>query len=256
MAQRVWTEDETLLAFRLYCVTPFGRIHTGNSQIKELAALIGRTPDSVAMKMLNLASLDPAVIARGRVGLANASRRDVDVWTRFSSRMSDLFWASEAAAKRLGAIVSADADKAAQFRQFTGPTDTLRPQPVRLAQRFFRQTVLTAYGNRCAVSGIDRLELLSAAHIIPWSQSEERRADPRNGIALSALHDRAFDRGLISFDEAGALLVSAKLKDGKPNSVIRAAVLEYEGKPLDAGDRFAPDPQALAYHRERVFKAG
>ena len=45
-------------------------------------------------------------------------------------------------------------------------------------------------------------ELLNASHIIPWSKDIARRADPCNGIALNALYDRAFDRGLITFDES------------------------------------------------------
>lgn len=59
----------------------------------------------------------------------------------------------------------------------------------------FRQNVLTAYSHRCAVSGI-QLDLVDAAHIIPVEH--ERGTDElKNGICLSALHHRAFDRGLI-----------------------------------------------------------
>jgi putative restriction endonuclease len=256
VAQRVWSEDETLLAFRLYCTTTFGRIHTGNPDIRELASLIGRTPDAVAMKMLNLASLDPRVLERGRVGLQNASRRDVELWDKFNSRLSDLYWASGQAAKRIvKSPTTLGADVSERFREFVGPTDVIREVPVRLAQRFFRDTVLASYNNKCAISGIDRKDLLSAAHIIPWSADLDRRTDPRNGIALSALHDRAFDRGLISFSDAGQLLVSDKLKTKTPNEVIRGSILEFEGRDLIAGEKFAPDPLALAYHRERVFKA-
>lgn len=257
MAQRVWTEDETLLAFRLYNLTQYGRIHSGNKDIQALAALLGRTIDAVAMKMLNLASFDPTHLERGVVSLKSASKRDKEIWERFYARAGDLYWASEEALKRLQRE-QPDAPLPAILRErkFSGPTEAYREAPVRLAQRYFRDVVLTAYQGRCAVSGIDKPELLNASHIIPWGKDSERRSDPRNGIALSALHDRAFDRGLISFDEARRMLVSAQLKQGQPNELLRTAILEFEGKTLDGAERYSPDPLALAYHRERVFKAG
>jgi len=253
MAVRVWSEDETLLAFRLYCTTPFGRIHTGNPQIQRVAKLIDRTPDALAMKMLNLASFDPRVIERGRVGLQNASKRDGEIWHKFHDRMSDLFWASEQALKRINKS-SESAPLSLKLHTFFGPTEVLREVPARRAQRFFRETVLTAYGYKCAISGIDKPELLNASHIIPWAQSVERRTDPSNGLALSALHDRAFDRGLITVSEEMVLEVSSALKIKRPNSVIRVAILEFEGKAIAPSERFAPDPRALAYHRNKIFQ--
>ena len=73
-----WSRDELLLAFRLYCRTPFGRLHYRNPEIVELAKLIGRTAGSAAMKACNFASLDPAQQARGIRGLKGASQADRD----------------------------------------------------------------------------------------------------------------------------------------------------------------------------------
>jgi len=255
MARRVWTRDETLLALRLYCLTPFGRIHTGNEDIQQLAAVIDRTPNAVAMKMLNLASFDPAITSTGRVGLVNASALDEKTWQKFDGHVDQLLYASEAAARRVAEAVP-DILLPEKLRDvaYSGPTEILRLSPQRRAQRFFRETVLASYNYRCAVSGIDKPALLNASHIIPWSEEKERRADPRNGISLSTLHDRAFDRGLITFDEQLGLVASSSLKNGNPNKVIRAAILEFEGKPLETAERFNPDPVALNFHRERVFQ--
>src|SRR3546814_14277203 len=71
-----WTREQTPLAFQFYCETPFGQLHGRNKKVIELAGLIGRTPDAVAMKCVNIASLDPKVRARGRSGLSNASALD------------------------------------------------------------------------------------------------------------------------------------------------------------------------------------
>ena len=63
----------------------------------------------------------------------------------------------------------------------------------------FRQQVLCAYGNRCAVTRM-QLRLVDAAHILPV-QAGETSDDVRNGIALSPTYHRAFDGGLIYLDE-------------------------------------------------------
>jgi putative restriction endonuclease len=62
----------------------------------------------------------------------------------------------------------------------------------------FRDRVLAAYSRRCAMCGI-QLRLVDGAHILPVSEpaSNDRTA---NGIALCALHHRAYDCGLVTFD--------------------------------------------------------
>ncbi|MDQ3024065.1 MAG: HNH endonuclease [bacterium] len=257
MAQPNWSEDETQLAFLLYCQMSRSQIDARHPWVIELSKLLGiRSPDSVAMKLHNIASCDPAVIAMGLKGLSHASVRDREVWTKFTPRLSDLLWASEQAIKRVAPQPTDEQrQQIHQFKTFVGLTEVTQETVVRRAQRFFRDTVLASYEYKCAVSGIEKRQLLCASHIIPWSQDPDRRTDPQNGLSLSALHDRAFDRGLISFDEAGQLLVSQKLKEGRPNAVIQASILELEGKPLDVAKRFAPDPLALAYHRDRIYKA-
>ena len=76
MKHQGWTRDELLLAFNLYCRTPFGRLHRNNRDIIELASIIRRTPSAVAMKLVNFASLDPVHQRRNVHGLHNVSRSD------------------------------------------------------------------------------------------------------------------------------------------------------------------------------------
>jgi putative restriction endonuclease len=72
----------------------------------------------------------------------------------------------------------------------------------------FRQNVLTAYGNRCAVSGM-QLDLVDAAHIIPVDH--ERGTDElKNGLCLSALHHRAFDNGLIGIKRDYSVIINER----------------------------------------------
>ena len=148
-------------------------------------------------------------------------------------------------------------ETAADFPITTGPTEAARTIRARRVQGFFRDAVLTSYGSRCAISGIAVPELLNASHIIPWSKDIARRADPCNGIALNVLYDRAFDRGLITFDEPFRLVLSDRLKSRRKKEefpiLLQQAFLALEGEPLHLPTRFKPDQAALKYHREVVF---
>jgi putative restriction endonuclease len=75
----------------------------------------------------------------------------------------------------------------------------------------FQARVLTAYGNKCAFSGM-QLKLVDAAHIIPVSY-ENLTDETSNGIALSALYHRAYDKGLVTINEQYQTVVnSTRLK--------------------------------------------
>lgn len=52
-----WTRQQTLAALHVYFQLPFGQLHQRNPRIKQLAQWIGRTPGSVALKLVNFASL-------------------------------------------------------------------------------------------------------------------------------------------------------------------------------------------------------
>jgi putative restriction endonuclease len=72
----------------------------------------------------------------------------------------------------------------------------------------FRRKVLTAYGNRCAMCGV-QLRLLDAAHVLPVDQPGSTD-ETSNGVALCALHHRAYDRALVAFDTAYAIHMNTK----------------------------------------------
>jgi putative restriction endonuclease len=252
MSQRkAWTRDELLAAFRLYCRTPFGKLHQRNPEIIELARLVGRTPSAVAMKACNFASLDPVLKARNISALTNVSRADRELWQMFEQDAEAVAAEAEAAHDRITAGGAARASLEWEIPQ--GPTEVERVVRTRRVQSFFRAAVLASYEFRCALSDMAVPELLNASHIVPWNADKERRADPRNGIALNALYDRAFDRGFITFDESLRLVVSSRLKKDRPPVLQRATFSEIEGKRLRRPYRFGPDHAAMRYHREKVF---
>lgn len=245
---KAWSRDELLVAFNLYCRTPFGRLHRGNPDIITLASALGRTPGSVSMKLCNFASLDPVHQERNITGLRNASSGDRAIFEAFEADWESLAVESEAAMRRIDARLPEieTEELAAELAARTGDTEVVRSIRARRLQSLFRATVLAGYDFTCAISGINVPALVQASHIIPWAASEDRRIDPRNGLALSTLHDRAFDRGLITLDEDMRVVVSGRLRVGKPTEIHRVSLLTIEGKKLRLPTRYAPDPAALA----------
>jgi hypothetical protein len=253
MAKREnWTRDQLLIALRLYLRTPFGRLHGRNPEIVKLAEQINRTPSALAMKACNFASLDPAFRATKRTGLSGTSEADRAIWNEFNSDSEQVAAEAEDTAARYGA--STDISLPAPMMP-KGPTDALQLIRVRRVQSFFRAAVLTSYESRCAISGLRVRNLLVASHIIPWGESVERRADPRNGLCLNALFDRAFDRGLLTIDERYHVVVSAELRRHAESAELDCSLAHAHGRVLHMPVRFAPDPAALAFHREHIFVA-
>jgi len=251
MAQmrKPWTREELILAFNLYCRTPFGKIHSTHPAVVELAKYIGRTPSAVSMKMCNFATLDPAQQKRNIKGLAHGSKQDFLIWEEFNENWEGLALQSQTVLSRLNIHTESEAALDREFAE----TETSRTVRARLVQRFFRDAVLSSYDYTCAMCHLKILPLLNASHIVPWSKDKSLRANPRNGLCLCALHDRAFDRGLITVANDNRILVSSRLKAQKPCLLHQAAFESIEGKPILLPHKFKPDAKAIEYHRDMIF---
>src|SRR5215213_3365377 len=92
---RLWTRDELIIAFNLYCKIPFGQIDARNSAVIALADVLGRTPASLAWKLANFARLDPALQSRGIKGASHGSKGEVEVWEEFNSNWDSLAFEGE-----------------------------------------------------------------------------------------------------------------------------------------------------------------
>lgn len=262
-SRRAWTSSEQLIVLRYYLQTEFGRLHSSNPEIRTIAAKLGRTPSSIAMKGSNYASLDTKITETGRKGLSQASKLDRETW-EFMQRSFQAFEDQSASAatefgldpstfRKLAQVTSLTEVPPVDDAGFNGQTDRLTTVLTRRKQAFFRRTVLNAYRNTCAISEIAFPELLNASHIVPWRVDEMRRLDPANGISLNALHDRAFDRGLISFEDDLTVLVSNRLAKADVPSMVKAMIQDVAGQRAKVPSRFHPDPAALEYHRDTVF---
>lgn len=196
-----WSREEHIIAFNLYSAIPFGRIHERNPSVIELAALLGRRVGSASRKLANFSRLDPAIRARDLKGLSNGSKGEELVWNEFADHPEQLAYESaRLVADRLGCKVEqmAEVDENELL-----PLGLEREAMVRLRvnQWFFRRRVLAAYNYRCCITGLSVPELLVASHVIPWRDDAANRLNVRNGLCLNALHDHAFDRGLMWVEE-------------------------------------------------------
>lgn len=255
--RRGWARDELLLAMNLYCKLAFGQLHARQPCVIALAEVLGRSANSVAMKLCNFASFDPALAARGIKGLQGASRADRAIWDEFHADWTGRAAESEQLAREKGLAAAEElvpSPLRIRDRVFEGETETIKSVRVRLGQSFFRATVLASYGMRCCVTGNPVPELLVASHILPWSTHPDQRVNPRNGLCLSRLHDAAFDAGLITFDESCRLVLSKRLKVHWPCPTLEESFGAYEGTSMRLPEKFRPEADFLTRHREEMFE--
>ena len=136
---------------------------------------------------------------------------------------------------------------------FIGELETISPQRRRLAQGFFRRSVLASYDGICCITGNNVPALLSASHIAPWAMYPTHAADPSNGLCLEWTMDRAFDRGFISLDEDHRIIISKSLREYLPNDAVRQRIIVYEGAEITLPQKFHPSVMCLEIHRRDVF---
>ncbi len=247
-----WTRQQLLVAFNLYCRMPFGKMHSRNPEIIKYAGLIGRTPSALAMKLTNIASLDPAVTSTGRRGLEGASAADEAMWKEMQEDWECFALESQREVSALGAISEPQVDVNGgsmpnDAADYTGSNRSVLAT-TRIGQDFFRRAVLSAYDSRCCITGLAEPRLLVASHIVPWRTDAKNRLNPRNGLCLSMLHDKAFDVGIITIAEDMTVRISARHVN-KEDYFFQSAMSAYDGKPIALPAKFRPDAEFLAYHR-------
>lgn len=249
---RKWTRDETILALGLYFQIPFAKISSRNREIRELARLMKRTPASLSMKMDNLGRFDVTLARKGISGLKNGSKSEKEIWDEFIGRRDVL---SEEYSRLRSMLVGYETVADDVTLKTPQGLEGVRLSKYRINQSFFRASVLSAYDNRCCITGIAIPKLLVASHIKPWSVCSDgnERTDTQNGLCLNALHDRAFDKGLFTLDDDCRVVLSRVLKDAVPHEVYAGQFLTYDCVKIALPDRGRPSSDFLAYHREHVF---
>jgi putative restriction endonuclease len=252
--QRPWSREELILAFNLYLKIEFGKTHKGNPEVIALANIIGRTPSAVGMRLGNFASLDPYHQNRGIGGLKNTGPQVQQIWDEFSNNKEEVIFESERIlAEKQHLTIEEKYNKILfDIKDLRGETK-IRAVKTRVNQSVFRQIVMANYSSSCAITGIDIPDLLFASHILPWSKDENERLNPENGICLSALYDKAFDKGYIGFDENLKIMFSSSLKKKEKFEYYQNSFAIIKDKTLRIPLKYTPKKEFLEYHRDVIF---
>jgi len=243
-----WTRQETLIALYVYLKTPFGRLHSRTPDIIEVAKLLGRTPDSIAMKCCNIAACDPTHQQRGIKGLSGASRLTKELYAEFERAPETVAFD---AAQAYGAIAKTEIpqDEEATWEPMEG-LERSAIVKVRVNQRLFRTIILVGYGWQCAVCRLRISPLLVASHIVPWSIDPFHRMNPHNGLCLCVLHDKAFDIGYMVIDDDLRVRFTEKLHQYAEDEPVKQTLTCFEGRSILLPERWPPSHELLARHRK------
>lgn len=143
-------------------------------------------------------------------------------------------------------IVSSEAARREQFAVVARRLDQVR----------FRRDVLRAYRSRCAVCALKERDLVEAAHIIGWREQGGVDAVV-NGLALCAIHHRAYDRNLLGIDPEGVVHIGARLLDEIDGPMLTTGLQGFHGVPITQPRRVAdrPDRDRLELRYERFLAA-
>jgi putative restriction endonuclease len=258
-----WSRGQLLIAFNLYCQMPFGKMHSKNPDIVRFAEFIGRTPSALAMKLTNIASLDPAITSSGRRGLAGASAADRAMWNEMQQDWEHFTLESQAAIDTLVAdtrleLIEPLATEALLYSEeehdydYSAESRTSQTQ-IRIGQQFFRRSVISAYQGRCCITGLTESKLLVASHIIPWRTDKANRLNPRNGLCLSTLHDRAFDQGLFTLTTDFKIRTSQRVKAMANNIFAADWLVRLEGLAIELPEKFSPLEEFVDWHSKNIF---
>ena len=209
----------------------------------------------MALRLVNYASCDPILQKRGIKGMVGGIKQCQPLWDEFNNNREELLFESERIlAEYEGTSIEKKYEQEIRDipQGIVGETK-VREVKTRVNQNVFRQIVLANYDGKCALTGIDLSELLVASHIIPWSENEQERLNPENGICLSSLYDKAFDKGLISFTNDKRVLFSLRLKENVGKEYYTKYFESIANAELITPRKYHVNPQFLEWHRDCIF---
>jgi putative restriction endonuclease len=127
--------------------------------------------------------------------------------------------------------------------------EVLRSVRVRVNQNVFRLMLLKIYNESCCITGLNIPEVNRASHIIPWSDDDDLRLDPHNGLFLSATYDAAFDKKLISLDEDFRIIISKDISDHYKSDIVKEYFHKKAGDRITLPSSYLPKQEYLEVHR-------
>lgn len=254
MARDNWNREQLVVALNLYWKIPYNKISgTSNIFIKQIATIINRSPAALAYKLMNFTSLDAEKQKNGNKGKSAASSSDKEIWNEYFGKWEKLAFDSSVI---LSVFQNKPIETLLDFEtelKFAEGKEKERIVKTRVNQSDFRQRILASYNERCCITGISITSLLVASHIIPWSKNVQERLNPKNGVCLNSIHDKAFDNGLITITTDFKIKLSDTILLKKKDQNIQKYFLEYENKSIILPDRFLPSQEFLEFHHQNIF---
>ncbi len=250
---RNWTREELILTLSIYFQLPFGRLNHKTPEVRELGHIIGRSENSAAIRLTNFAACDPYIINSGRKGMTAGKKVCEPIWNEFANDKERLFAeAQKIKANFLHKTIEESLNITQQELEGIDRETVIRQ---RVNQSVFRTMVLSNYEERCAITGINIPDLLVAGHIIPWAKSNaQQKLNPENGICLSSLYDKAFDKGLITISpDDFTICLSSALLEFKAQAFFEKHFGCINGKQITMPIEHKPNRDYLAYHRDHIF---
>jgi len=250
-----WTREETIVAFNVYCKIPFKTSSKTNPTVIKYANILGRSPSALNMKIGNFGRLDPELQKQGISGLSNGSKLDEKVWDEFNGNWERLAFESELLIAKFSNQTIEDLfQKESLYQEIPEGIEKETLVKRRVNQNFFRSAILSSYYSKCCITGLSIPDLLVASHIVPWSEDKKNRLNPRNGLCLNALHDKAFDRGYLTVTTDYRVKISDVLEDFKNEAAVIDLLLPYNDLKISLPDKFLPSKEFLGFHFSSIFK--
>ena len=251
MSRIKWSREETIVAFNVYCKIPFKASSKTNPTVIKYAKILGRSPSALNMKIGNLGRLDPELKKQGIVGLSNGSKMEEIVWDEFHGNWERLAYESEL-------LISKFQDKDIEDLLDIDLLDKvgLDKEAIvkrRVNQSFFRSTILSSYNSKCCISNLSIPKLLVASHIKPWAIDKNNRLNPKNGLCLNSIHDKAFDKGYLTVDADFRVNLSPLIHEMKTEEEINNFFLRYDKRKINMPDKFYPNREFLDFHANEIF---
>ena len=253
-ARRLWERKELILALSVYFQLPFGRLNRSTPEVMELARLLGRTSNSAALRLVNFAACDPYIINSGRTGMPAGIPVCKPIWDEYANDKERLFFEAQKIKAELMQKSIEESLNIPQTLLVGKEKEAVIKQ--RVNQSVFRTMILQNYENQCAITGINVPDLLIASHIIPWANSTaEQRLAPENGICLSALYDKAYDRGLLTISpDDYTIILSSALLEYETKDYFDTHFGSIAGNKIIMPIEHTPNRDYLAYHKENIFR--
>ena len=242
-----WKRYELVTACALY-LNPQG---SKKNDIKIMMDITERTEDSITMRWDNFASMDLALVERGRKGLTHPGKPAIDVWNEFQENPDQMFTEADGYFREHGIVregINLDNEDLAFVSALKPGYNREAVVKVRVNQDSLRRAVLNYTGGKCCMTGISERQLLRVSHIVPWSESEtdEQRTDIHNVLCLNPFHDALFDRHLMTVDCNHTVHYAPCLKESLGHDVFEMFCRKYDS--ISVKKRFEPDESYLAVH--------